>query len=157
MLTIKALMAGAVLAGGPPTTDVNDLAWMAGYWLDCSNGREASEAWSDPRAGMVAGLGVTVRNGRVGFEASHIRADEEGRLTYFAQPDGAAPTPFVLIESGPGRAKFENLDPHDFPRHISYEREGDGLTARIDGEIGGQARSVEWRFDRADLNTRCPG
>ncbi len=157
MLTIEALMTAAALAGAQPTADVNDLAWMAGYWLDCSNGREASEVWSDPRAGLMMGAAVTVRNGRSGFEASHIRADAEGRLTYFAQPDGAPPTPFVLIESGPGRAKFENLDPDDFPRHILYERDGEALSARIDGEINGQARSARWRFDRAELNTRCPG
>lgn len=158
MLTAKTLMLGAVLGATQPvpTADVNDLAWMAGYWLDCSNGREASEVWSDPRAGMIAGLGVTVRNGRAGFEASQIRADDEGRLTYFAQPDGAAPTPFVLIESGPGRATFENPD-NDFPNRILYHREGEVLTARIEGEIGGQARSMQWRFDRAELNTRCPG
>ena len=131
MLTVKTVMLGAVLGAmqAVPTADVNDLAWMAGYWLDCSNGREAS----------------------------HIRADDQGRLTYFAQPDGAPPTPFVLIESWPGRAKFRNLDPEDFPRHILYERDGDVLTARIDGEIGGEERIVQWRFDRAELNARCPG
>lgn len=156
MQTIEAVMLGAVMAGAAPAADVRDLAWMSGYWSDCSDGREATEYWSDPRAGMMAGLAVTVRDGRAGFEASHIRADDQGRLTYFAQPDGAAPTPFVLIESGPTWARFENLDPGDFPRHIFYERQDDVLNARIDGEIDGQARSVQWRFNRMDLNARCP-
>lgn len=159
MLTIKTLMAAAVLAGGqaaPPAATVDDLAWIAGYWLDCTGGREASEVWSDPRAGLIVGVAVTVRGGRSGFEASQIRAAPDGGVAYFAQPDGAAPTLFTLVETGPGRAVFSNPE-NDFPHRIIYQRDGDVLAARIEGEINGQARSMEWRFDRRELNTRCPG
>jgi len=39
---------------------------------------------------------------------------------------------------------------------VIYERDGDALKARIEGEIDGQARSMEWNFSAAPLNTRCP-
>lgn len=159
MLMIKNVLAAAMLAGAQtaaPAASVEDLSWLAGYWLDCTGGREASEVWSDPRAGLIAGLAVTVRGGRSGFEASQIRAAPDGGLAYFAQPDGAAPTVFALVESGPGRAVFSNPQ-NDFPHRIIYQRDGDVLAARIEGEINGQARSAQWRFDRAELNTRCPG
>lgn len=149
------IAASAALAVSPPTGDVDALGWMAGYWLDCSGGREVSEVWSDPRAGLIAGTGVTLRNGRAGFEASHIRRDAEGHVTYFAQPGGAAPTPFRLVDQGEAHARFENAQ-NDFPNVITYRLEGDVLHAQIDGQINGAPRAVQWRFERAELNARCP-
>lgn len=155
-LNTLAIALAAALQGAPtPDVRADDLSWMAGSWLDCTGGREAYEVWSDPRAGLIVGHAVTVRGDRAGFEASHIRADGEGRLTYYAQPDGAAPTPFVLIEAAPGRAVFSNPD-NDFPHRIIYQRDGEALTARIEGEIDGRERTAQWRFNPAALNARCP-
>lgn len=131
-----------------------DLSWMAGYWLDCSGGREASETWSDPRGGLSVGHAVTLEHGRVSFEAARIGPTPQG-IAYMAQPGGVAPTVFVLAESGPSRAVFANPE-NDFPTRVIYERSGDALNARIEGEIDGRARSMEWTFKAAPLNTRCP-
>ena len=48
MLT-AALAAALIQTAAPPTPD---LSWIAGYWRDCSNGREVSDTWSDPRPGQ---------------------------------------------------------------------------------------------------------
>ena len=48
MSLLTALMTAALLQSTPTP----DLSWLAGYWLDCSGGREASETWSDPRLGL---------------------------------------------------------------------------------------------------------
>lgn len=48
MSLLTALMTAALLQA-PATAP--DMSWLAGYWLDCSGGREASETWSDPRLG----------------------------------------------------------------------------------------------------------
>lgn len=148
---LTAVFAAAMIQAAPAAPDVS---WMAGYWLDCSNGREASEAWSDPRAGLSVGHAVTVENGRPSFEVSHI-GPMPGGFAYVAQPGGVPPTAFVLTESGPMRAVFANAE-NDFPTRVIYERDGDVLRARIEGEIDGQARSMEWTFRAAPLNTRCP-
>ena len=150
---LTAALAAALLQTAAPAAP--DLSWMAGYWLDCSNGREVSETWSDPRAGLMAGHAVTVSRGRASFEMSHIGPTPQG-FAYVAQPGGAPPTVFVLAESGPARAVFANAE-NDFPTRVIYQREGDALTARIEGEIGGQARSMEWNFNAAPFNARCPG
>lgn len=137
----------------PQTTP--DVSWMAGYWLDCSNGREASETWSDPRAGLMVGSAITVsRSGRPSFEVSHIGMTPQG-FAYVAQPGGAPPTVFVLTENEGSRAVFSNPE-NDFPQRVIYWREGDVLYARIEGNMNGQAQSMAWRFDRAELNARCP-
>jgi hypothetical protein len=147
-----ALFAAVLLQAAPAAAP--DMSWMAGYWLDCSGGGEVSETWSDPRAGLSVGHAVTLSDGDVSFEVSHIGPTPQG-FAYVAQPDGAPPTVFVLAESGPGRAVFANPE-NDFPTRVIYERDGEALRARIEGEIGGRARSMEWRFRSAPLNTRCP-
>ena len=152
MSLLTALSAVVLLQASTPAPD---LSWLAGYWLDCSRGREASETWSDPRAGLLVGHTVTVRNGRSGFEFARIAPLQDGVLAYVAQPAGAAPTPFRLIESGPQRAVFAN-PANDFPHRILYQRAGDVLTARIEGADDDETRSAEWTFNKAQLNARCP-
>jgi hypothetical protein len=102
----------------------------------------------------MAGHALTVARGRVSFELSHIGPTPQG-YAYVAQPGGSPPTAFVVAETGPMRVVFANAE-NDFPSRIVYERDGDALKARIEGEIGGQARSMEWNFRAAPLNTRCP-
>ncbi|WP_292058448.1 MULTISPECIES: DUF6265 family protein [unclassified Brevundimonas] len=154
-MSVSSLLAAVLWQAALPATPAPDLSWLAGYWLDCSGGREASETWSDPRAGLIVGHSVTVRNGRSGFESARIAPLKDGGLAYFAQPDGAPATPFRLIDSGPQRAVFANPD-NDFPHRIIYDRAGDVLTARIEGADDDENRSVQWRFNRAELNARCP-
>ncbi|MEY4556403.1 MAG: hypothetical protein RL093_1522 [Pseudomonadota bacterium] len=149
---LTAALAAALIQTAPAATP--DLSWIAGYWLDCSNGREVSETWSDPRAGLMAGHALTVARGRVSFELSHIGPTPQG-YAYVAQPGGSPPTVFVVAESTPTRVVFANAE-NDFPTRVIYERDGDALKARIEGEINGQAQSMEWNFTLAPLNTRCP-
>lgn len=149
---LNTALAAALLQTAPAAAP--DLSWIAGYWLDCSDGREVSETWSDPRAGLMAGHALTVARGRVSFELSHIGPTPQG-YAYVAQPGGSPPTAFVVAETGPMRVVFANAE-NDFPSRIVYERDGDALKARIEGEIGGQARSMEWNFRAAPLNARCP-
>ena len=155
-MTLAALGLAAALVV-PQTGQVNadQLSWMSGYWLSCDGGREVSETWSDPRAGLMAGHALTVARGRVSFELSHIGPTPQG-YGYVAQPGGSPPTLFVVAETGPMRVVFANAE-NDFPTRVIYERDGDALKARIEGEIDGQARSMEWNFTAAPLNTRCPG
>ncbi|MEJ6789724.1 DUF6265 family protein [Brevundimonas sp. BR2-1] len=153
---LTALLAAALIQTAPAVTTgaTPDMSWMAGYWLDCSGGREASETWSDPRGGLSVGHAVTMEDGRPSFEVSRIGPTPQG-FAYVAQPGGVPPTVFVLAQSGPGRAVFANAE-NDFPTRVIYERDGDALRARIEGEIGGQARSMEWNFRAMPLNSRCP-
>lgn len=151
---LNAVFAAAMLQAAPSVQSL-DVSWMAGYWLDCSNGREASETWSDPRGGLMVGHAVTLTaDGRPSFEVSHIGLTDEG-FAYVAQPGGAPPTSFLQIDGGPNRTVFHNAE-NDFPTQVIYEREGDTLRARIEGVIDGQARSMEWTFEAKPLNTRCP-
>jgi hypothetical protein len=150
---IHAILAAWAIQSAPATID--DLSWMAGYWLSCDGGREVSETWSDPRGGLMAGVTVTVgRSGQGSLEFTRIWPVGDG-LAFLAQPSGVPATVFPLIEATANRAVFENPD-HDFPQRIVYAREGDTLTGRIEGTADGQARSMAWTYRAAPLNSRCP-
>src|SRR5690606_20010639 len=116
-MSVSSLLAAALLQTAAPAAPAPDLSWLAGYWLDCSGGRGASETWSDPRAGLIVGHSVTVRNGRSGFESARVAPRKHGGPAHFAQPDGAPATPLRLSDSGPQRAVFAKPD-NDFPHRI---------------------------------------
>lgn len=154
-MLIASLAAAAALAH-PALADPTaaDLSWIGGYWLTCEGGQEVSESWSDPRGAIMVGHGVTVARGRASFEFLRI-APHEGVLSYIAQPGGRPPVPFRATSVTATSATFENPD-NDFPQRIVYTLEGDRLTARIDGTINGQTQAMEWRYQRAQPNARCP-
>ena len=58
-------------------------------------------------------------------------------------------------EATEGRAVFQNLE-NDFPHRVIYQRAGDVLSAPIEGRMDGCDQAMDWRFDKAELNTRCP-
>ena len=117
----------------------NPLEWMTGYWLMCDGDREVSETWVGPFGYSLEGVGVTLRGGQ-------IRNVERMRIYVTESFRG---------ELGDQRLTFDNPD-NDFPNRVIYSREGDVLTGRIEGTIDGQAQSMEWTYQAAELNTRCP-
>jgi len=107
-----------------------------------------AEQWLDGTGGLMLGAGKTVKAGKVTtFELMRIELRGDG-AAYLASPGAKSWTEFRAIERAPGRIVFENKE-HDFPQRVSYWREGESLMARIEGTINGQARSRQWRYDRA--------
>lgn len=101
-----------------------------------------------PRGGLMLGLGRSVREGRPAFwEQLRIEA-VDGVLTYVATPKGQATTAFALAELGPHTVTFANPE-HDFPQRITYRREGEVLTATIEGVRQGEPASASFTFERA--------
>jgi len=137
---LLAVPAAAQLAGNR----LEDLGWLAGSWEGEGGDVRTEEHYTHPAGGMILGMHRTVRTGKPAFW-EHIRIVEEGgAILYLASPLGAAPTPFRLVEMAPGRAVFENPD-NDFPRTITYVRQGDRLTCTIAGQDGAGAESWTWK------------
>ncbi len=133
---------------------VADLSWLSGYWLSCEGGSDVSETWSSQQRGVVLGTGMTVNGEKVAWEHTRIVAGE-GSATFFANPSGQASAEFKSIELGARKVVFANPT-HDFPQRVIYSRDGDTLTGRIEGVMQGATKSMEWRYAKAPLNTRCP-
>lgn len=126
---------------------IDSLAWLAGRWIETNERGETEEAWTLPRGGMMAAANTSLRGGRSSHEFLRI-VQRDGRLVYLASPGGRTPpTEFTLKEQAPASVVFENLA-HDFPHRIAYRLDGDVLTARIEGTLGGQPRSMQWQLRR---------
>ncbi|HLU62566.1 MAG TPA: DUF6265 family protein [Gammaproteobacteria bacterium] len=136
------LMFALLAAPVAESASVEGLAWLAGCWAQRRDGFVYEEQWMEPAGGVMLGMSRTLANGRlVGTEFLRIEVSE-GSLRYTALPSGQALTVFTLRSLEGQRAVFENLE-HDFPQRIIYRRDGEALTARIEGERDGRARAVD--------------
>lgn len=132
----------------PVKATISDISWLAGNWAG-SRGTNGSisfeELWSPPKGGAMLAISRTVSRDRMSaFEYLRI-VERDGGLTYFAQPNGAEATEFVMTEISGKRAVFDNPR-HDYPKRIIYElTETGGMTATIGYMKGGTPRKFEFK------------
>lgn len=113
------------------------LGWLVGRW----QAADRIEHWV-AAGDALFGASFTVEQGRtVEWEALIVK-DAGGAVVYEAAPNGAAPTAFTLGEAGEQAATFVNAG-HDWPRHIGYRREGDRLSAEVQGK-GDRVLKLQW-------------
>lgn len=125
---------------------VDRLAWLTGDWVSEANGRWTEEQWSAPRGGLMLGLGRSGKAGRaMGFEFMRIALDPDGKVVFWGSPGGSGAVPFRLVEESASGATFANPQ-HDFPKRISYRRDGDRLIATVSGDE--PANSQSWTYRR---------
>lgn len=139
----------ARISDDAPARKLEDLAWMAGSWLERKPGVETEEHWIAPKGDVMLGVSRTVReSGKTSFEFLRIARTPAG-ISYFACPSGRPATEFKLVETAEKESQkkvvFENRE-HDFPQRIIYWLDDGSLRARIEGTIGGQSRSQEWHW-----------
>lgn len=141
------LALGLLLAGDAAAAELPDLSWMAGSWRLDRDGVVTRETWLSPLGGTMAGVTQTNRPGKpVEVEFATISAEPEG-VTFTARPKGQTPTPFVLRPGKGDHVVFENPK-HDFPQRVIYRRCGADLCARVEGEMIGGPKVLEWRYRR---------
>jgi hypothetical protein len=142
----RALFLATLLVALPAAAQsqrVETLGWMAGSWEQ--SGRErVMETWTAPSNGMMVGASLTTSPGRRTFEFMRI-VDTPESMSYLASPGGRPAVEFKLRETGDKKVVFENLG-HDYPQRITYWKDGELLAARIEGNVRGQARSEEWKY-----------
>jgi hypothetical protein len=125
---------------------IDRLAWLAGTWTEQKDGNVVQEVWLGPRGQMMIGANLATFAGRSSYEFVRIVENSEG-MALLASPGGRSPpTVFKLKELGDKRVVFENPT-HDFPQRVLYWIDAQGLlNARIEGQAGGRARAIDWRF-----------
>jgi len=139
----------AAIAADRPGASIGQLSWLAGCWESVSGHRHIEEQWMAPRGGTMFGMNRTVAGDRTDeFEFMQIR-EQDGRLVFTARPSGQRETSFGSIELAGSRVVFENAA-HDFPQRIIYQLNDDGsLLARIEGELDGKLKGVDFPMRRA--------
>lgn len=120
--------------------------WMAGCWLQEKADRWTEECWMEPRGGIMLGSGRSGQGDKVSeWEATQILPGPDGRLAYWASPDGSARTAFPIASSAPNEIVF--ADPkHDYPQRIRYWRDGETLNAELSLMDGSQP--MRWSYRR---------
>jgi hypothetical protein len=137
-----------IAAAGARAEGLQDLAWMAGSWMERKGATDTEEHWLAPKGGLMTAMNRTVADGKAtAFEFLRIEL-RDGKPVYLSMPNGRPAVAFASVEQAPTRIVFEDAG-RDFPRRILYWRDGDALMARIEGTINGEPRSRQWRFERA--------
>ncbi|WP_165185946.1 DUF6265 family protein [Caulobacter soli] len=123
---------------------------LAGCWEQTRSHRRIVEQWMRPDGGLMLGMSRTTSDGHPPeYEFLLIRETQTG-LDYVARPSGQAEATFRLKTFEPDAATFENPS-HDFPQRIIYRwTDKDTMVARIEGQIGGRAKSVDFPYKRCE-------
>jgi hypothetical protein len=145
------LLLALTLAAPRVEPSVEKLAWVAGHWTTERNGRTIEEHWMKPSGGTMIGMGRTSTGDKT-VEFEFLRIVREGDdIFYVAQPNGSPPSKFKLVKATENEVVFENPE-HDFPQRILYRRTGEALFARVEADVKGKIRGVDFPYKRAD----CP-
>ncbi|MBL8859584.1 MAG: hypothetical protein JNL28_13840 [Planctomycetes bacterium] len=136
----------------PHTYKIDDLSWMSGSWVQGTGENTTDENWSHAAGGALMGTSRTVKAGKLVFfeylrvETRRAKDEDFDRLYYVAAPNGGKSTRFELVKLEGKKAVFENPK-HDFPKRISYWREGDDvLKARVEGDETSTEKPFELTF-----------
>lgn len=146
-LAVAALASGSIHAQS--NVRIDDLAWLAGCWAITLPDGSIEEHWLPPAGGAMLGLSRTVRGGRMTeYEFLAIR-EVDGKLAYVSIPSRQTETVFPLVQSSSNTLVFENPK-HDYPQRIIYRKQGNDLTARIEGMSAGKLRVSDFPYQRCD-------
>lgn len=152
-LVVPSSLSGQAAEGGDSL--LAPFSWMPGCWEGTlSNGARYEEWWMPEAGGLMQGVARMTREGRTITFEFMVLGVENGAPVFTAQPASApAPTRFPLVRRDGDRWVFENPD-HDFPKRVIYANPAAGVApfARIEGETGGQERSLEFPLARVP----CP-
>lgn len=144
---IAALALLLLCAAAPEPPPIERLGWLAGDWLYEPNGLWTEEQWSDPRGGLMLGVGRSGKADRaMGFEFMRITTEADGSVIFWGSPGGKSPVPFRLVAQDAFTATFENPR-HDFPKRIVYLRDGNRLIATVSGD---GEESQTWTYQRRE-------
>lgn len=147
ILFVALLAAGQTPASsGTPT--VKDVAWIAGCWDSTRGTRHVAEHWMPPEGGTMMGVSRTTTGEKTTeWEFLIIRQTDKG-LEYVAKPSRQPEATFTASRATANEVVFEN-PAHDFPKRISYKRDGDSLMASIEGPMNGQTRKIDFPYKKA--------
>jgi len=128
------------------TPTLADISWLSGAWQSDPNAkRQTEEHWTTAAGASMLGMSRTVAGEKtVEFEYLRIEQRADG-IYYVAHPKARCPaTDFKLTRASATEVVFKNPQ-HDFPKRIIYRKNGDELTASIDGGEGTKAMTYTYR------------
>src|SRR5258705_7943005 len=132
------------------TSNVNDdfkkLDWLLGTWIrtNANPGRNSNERWIKLSSRELQGFGLTMKVQDTALLEKLKLIIKENAIYYVADvPENKQLVYFKLTEISENAFSCENPE-HDFPKRISYQKDGDKLKATISGN----GKSVDYFFER---------
>ena len=125
--------------------DLKKLSWLEGTWnrTNVKPGRNAHERW-ERMGDLMQGWGVSMNGTDTSFVEKLKIVVKEGELHYVADvPENQQPVYFKLTTITETGFLCENQQ-HDFPKVISYQRDGSKLKATISGN----GKAIDFLFER---------
>ena len=134
---------------GSADDGIDSLRWLSGCWAAEGQEQGSIEYWMAPAGGSMFGVTRTVRGDETTtYEYMRIVTESSGDIVFVASPAGQETATFTLKYLADNEVAFENLQ-HDFPQRVIYRLEQpDKLIGRIEGNINGVSRSVDFPMTR---------
>lgn len=140
----------------PAPKGVAAMSWLAGDWSSTEpDGSVFDETWLPVRGDAMFAVSRDVAGGATKMcELSVIEDAADGtwlRIRHFSRSlepwksEAAGPVSLKLTESAERRAVFED-EKRDFPRRITYSREADTLSAKLEGTRGGKEMTMDFKL-----------
>ena len=126
--------------------DIRSLNWIAGDWQSITPEGAVEEHWTQPASDSMIGMSRTTRDGKTAsFEYLRLEL-RDADVFYVAYPNARKQAEFKLIEMSPERLAFAGGDEH--VQRVVYQKEGDGLLARIEGKHNGKPFTLDFHYHR---------
>jgi hypothetical protein len=123
-------------------------AFLSGCWEQRrQDGGWTEECWTDTRGGVMIGSGREGSGDNVGhWEWMRIERGDDGTVTFYGSPKGAAPVGFRAIEADGDSITFVNAA-HDYPQLVRYAISDEGLNAEV--SLADGSKPNRWSYRRA--------
>jgi hypothetical protein len=126
--------------------DFDKLLWLEGTWTRTNSkpGRNGTEHWVRGKGKELMGWGVSMKGSDTTFVEKFKLIAKSGALYYVADvPENQKPVDFLLTSIDADGFVCEN-SAHDFPKKISYHRNGNSIRTVISGD----GKEMEFLFER---------
>ncbi len=146
VISLVIFILAATAASSQTAPDLKKLDWLVGEWTrtNLKPGRSGSEKWIKNSPAELQGLGLTMRGTDTAFVEKIKIIIKDNDIYYAADvPENKGVVLFKLTKITNDGFVCENPQ-HDFPKQISYARDGNKLKATISGD----GKSIDYFFEK---------
>jgi hypothetical protein len=134
------------LAAQQVNEDFKKLDWLEGSWIRTNSkpGRSAEEKWQKISSTEWKGIAVSMKGTDTSFVEKLKLIIKENNIYYVADVPENKETIYFKFTSITGNSFVCENPQHDFPKLISYQKEGNKIKATISGD----GKSIEYLFEK---------
>ena len=128
------------------SADLKQLQWLEGEWnrTNAKPGRSGIKKWITNSPTEMQGWGISLRGTDTAFVEKLKIIVKDNHVYYVADvPQNKGVVLFKLTKTTGNEFVFENPE-HDFPKQITYTKEG----AKLKASISGNGKVIDYLFEK---------